>query len=143
MTMLPDGSAEVRSFAVDEARTNVAASPHAERIKIRAQNVTSLDEVAAYTLAWLPAPFLSQALAQAALDRLAVALAPGGYLVVGLYLPPAEPTGAALAALRLTRSGGHVWDGAMMMAELRSRGFVAVETCAGPPGVTFALGRLA
>jgi predicted ester cyclase len=25
MTMLPDGSAEVRSFAVDEARTNVAA----------------------------------------------------------------------------------------------------------------------
>jgi SAM-dependent methyltransferase len=125
------------------ARANVAASPHAVRIDIRAQNVTSLDEVAAYTLAWLPAPFLSQALAQAALDRLAVALAPGGYLVVGLYLPPAEPTGAALAALRLTRSGGHVWDAAMMMAELRSRGFIAVETCAEPPGVTFVLGRLA
>ena len=37
------------------ARANVAASPHAARIDIRAQDVTRLDEVAAYTLAWLPA----------------------------------------------------------------------------------------
>jgi precorrin-6B methylase 2 len=125
------------------ARVNVAASPDAGRIDIRAQDVTSLDEVAAYTVAWLPAPFLSQTVAQAALDRLAVALARGGYLVVGLYLPPTDPIGAALAALRLTRSGGHVWDSALMVAELRSRGFIEVETCAGPPGVTLVIGRLA
>jgi precorrin-6B methylase 2 len=125
------------------ARVNVAASPDAARIEIRAQDVTCLDEMAAYTLAWLPAPFLSQEVAQAALDRLAAALARGGYLVVGLYLPPADPTGAALAALRLIRSGGHVWDSAAMAAELRSRGFIEVETCTGPPGVTFVLGRLA
>ncbi|HXL31906.1 MAG TPA: methyltransferase [Bradyrhizobium sp.] len=125
------------------ARVNVAASPDAARIEIRAQDVTRLVETAAYTLAWLPAPFLSQEVARAALDRLAAALARGGYLVVGLYLPPADPTGAALAALRLIRSGGHVWESAAMVAELRSRGFIAVETCAGPPGVTFVLGRLA
>jgi precorrin-6B methylase 2 len=125
------------------ARLNLAASPDAARIDIRAQDVAALDEMAAYTLAWLPAPFLSQAVAQAALDRLAAALTREGYLVVGLYLPPADPTGAALAALRLVRSGGHVWAGAAMMAELRSRGFIEVETCAGPPGVTFVLGRLA
>jgi precorrin-6B methylase 2 len=125
------------------ASVNVAASPDANRIDIRAQDVTALDELAAYTLAWLPAPFLSQAVAQTALDRLAVALARGGYLVVGLYLAPADPAGAALAALRLTRSGGHVWESAVMMAELRSRGFIEVETCTGPPGVTFVMGRLA
>jgi SAM-dependent methyltransferase len=125
------------------ARVNVAASPDAARIEIRAQDVTSLDEVAAYTLAWLPAPFLPEAVARAALDRLAAALARGGYLVIGLYLPPPDPTAAALAALRLIRSGGHVWDSAVMAAELRSRGFIEVETCAGPPGVTFMLGRLA
>jgi precorrin-6B methylase 2 len=125
------------------ARVNVAASPDAARIEIRAQDVTSLDEVAAYTLAWLPAPFLSREVAQTALDRLAAALARGGYLVTGLYLPPADPTAAALAALRLIRSGGHEWDSAVMAAELRSRGFIEVETCAGPPGVTFVLGRLA
>lgn len=125
------------------ARINVAASPDANRIEIRAQDVTSLGEVAAYTVAWLPAPFLSQAVARAALDRLAVALVHGGYLVVGLYLPPADPTAAALAALRLTRSGGHLWDNTAMMAELRSRGFIAVETCVGPPGVTLVIGLLA
>src|SRR5262245_52449328 len=92
------------------ARANVAASPHAARIQVRVQDVTRLDEVAAYTLTWLPAPFLTRAVAQAALDRLAAALAPGGYLVVGLYLPPADAVGAALAALRLTRSGGHMWQ---------------------------------
>jgi precorrin-6B methylase 2 len=123
------------------ARANVAASPYAARIEVRALDVTNLDEVGAYTLAWLPAPFLTRAVAEAALDRLAVALAPGGYLVVGLYLPPADPVGAALAALRLTRSGGHVWQSAAMEAELSGRGLTAVETCSGPPGVTFVLGR--
>jgi SAM-dependent methyltransferase len=123
------------------ARANVAASPHAGRIQVRTQDVTRFDEVAAYTLAWLPAPFLSLAVAQAALDRLVVALAPGGYLVVGLYLPPADAVGAALAALRLTRSGGHVWESSAMEAELSARGLSAVETGPGPPGVTFVLGR--
>jgi SAM-dependent methyltransferase len=125
------------------ARANVAASPNAARVNIRSQDVTHLDEIAAYTLAWLPVPFMSQEVARAALDRLAVALVPGGYLIVSLYLSPTEPIGAALAALRLTRSGGHAWDNAAMEAELRARGFTAVETCAAPPVATFVMGQLA
>jgi SAM-dependent methyltransferase len=124
------------------ARANVAASPYAARIEIRAQDVTQLSDVAAYTLAWLPTPFLTQAAAQAALDRLAVALAPSGFLVVGLQPAPADPIGAALAGLRLVRSGGHLWDSAAMEVELRSRGFIAVETCAGQVA-TFVMGRRA
>ena len=127
--------------ALAMARANVAASPHAARVQLRTQDVTGLDEVAAYTLAWLPAPFLTRAVAEAALDRLAAALAPGGYLAVGLYLPPADAVAAALAALRLTRSGGYVWQSTELEAELNARGLSAVETCPGPPGVTFVLGR--
>jgi SAM-dependent methyltransferase len=123
------------------ARANVAGSPDAARIQLRPQDVMHLDEVAAYTLAWLPAPFLSRGVAEAALDRLALALAPGGYLVVGLYVPPTDTVGAALAALRLTRSGGHVWRSTDMETELSGRGLCAVETRPGPPGVTFVLGR--
>ncbi|MGE0853819.1 MAG: methyltransferase domain-containing protein [Hyphomicrobiaceae bacterium] len=123
------------------ARANVAGSPHVERIAIRAQDITSLDEVAAFTLAWLPAPFLTQVVAQTALDRLVAALVPGGYLVVGLYIPPADALGAALANLRLTRSGGHLWEREAMEDELRARGLSAVETCAGPHSVTFVMGR--
>jgi len=72
------------------ARANIAASSHAARVEIRAQDVTKLDEFAAYTLAWLPAPFLPQAVAEAAPDRLAVALAPSGHLVVGLFAVPTD-----------------------------------------------------
>lgn len=122
------------------ARANIAASPHAARIEIRSQDVTQLDEPAAYTLAWLPAPFLPRPVAEAALDRLAVALAPGSYLVVGLYGLPADKAAAALAALRVVRSGGHVWDTAAMEQQLRARGFVEVETRPGPTNVDLVIG---
>jgi len=123
------------------ARANIAASPHASRIEVRSQDVTQLDESAAYSLAWLPAPFLSAPAAEMALDRLAVALAAGGYLVVGTYALPTDQTAAALAALRIVRSGGHVWDSAALEQQLGVRGFVDVETCPGPAVVTFVIGR--
>jgi len=122
------------------ARANVGASPHAARIEIRAQDVTQLNEPAAYTVAWLPAPFLPRPVAEAALDRLAVALAPNGHLVVGLYAMPMDKTGAALTALRVVRSGGHVWDIAEIEHQLRARGFVDVETHIIPP-TSFVIGR--
>lgn len=132
---------EIWEPALALARTNVAASPHAARIEVRVQDVTRLDEVAAYTLAWLPAPFLTRAAARIALDRLVAALAPDGYLVVGFYLPSGDAVGTALAALRLTRSGGHLWQSADMEIELSARGLKAVETCPGPRNVTFVLGQ--
>jgi hypothetical protein len=113
---------------------------HVSRIEIRAQDVTQLDELAAYTLARLPAPFLPRPVAEAALDHLAVALAPGGHLVVGLFAVPTDKAGAALTALRVVRSGGHLWDIAELEQLLRARGFVDVETCLIPP-TTFVIGR--
>ncbi|MHC2109318.1 SAM-dependent methyltransferase [Methylobacterium sp. CM6246] len=128
--------------ALELARANVAASPFRSRIDLRLQDVTQVDDPAGYSLTWLPAPFLSADAARTALDRLTVALEPKGYLVVGLYAPPPDPVGAALAALRLARSGGHLWSCAAMEAELRSREFTAIETCAGQP-VTLVIGRRA
>ena len=122
------------------ARANVAASQHAARIEIRAQDVTQLDERDAYTLAWLATPFMPRAIAEAALDRLGVALAPNGYLVAGLFATPPDKAGAAFTALRVIRSGGHLWDVADMEQQLIARGFVDVETCAIPP-TCFVIGR--
>ena len=124
------------------ARAKVAASPFRSRIDLRLQDVTQFDDPAGYALAWLPAPYLSRDAARTALDRLTAALEPSGYLVVGLYAPPKDPVGAALAALRLARSGGHLWACAAMEDELRARGFTAIETCAGQP-VTLVIGRRA
>jgi SAM-dependent methyltransferase len=128
--------------AFELARANVAAGPFGSRIDFRLQDVTQFDDPAGYSLTWLPAPFLSEDAARTALDRLTAALKPEGYLVVGLYAPPPDPVGAALAALRLVRNGGHLWACADMEDELRSRGFTAIETCAGQP-VTLVMGRRA
>src|SRR5271165_1902048 len=122
------------------ARANVAASPHAARIEIRAQDVTQLNEPAAYTLVWLPAPFLPRPAAEAALARVTAALAPSGHLVVGLYAVPTDRVGAALTALRVARSGGHVLDTAGIEQQLRARGFVDVEAHIMLP-TTFVIGR--
>ena len=84
-------------------------------------------------------PNLPRPVAEAALNRLAAALASNGHLVVGLYAAPADKAGAALTALRVVRSGGHVWDIAEI-EQLRARGFVEVETCLVPP-TTFVMGR--
>ena len=116
------------------ARANVAASPHAARIEIRAQDVTRLDETAAYSLAWLPTGFMPRPVAEAALDRFALALAPGGYAVLGVYVSDVpDQAGDALAALRTVRTGGHVWSASELEQQLRARGFVDVETCPAKP----------
>ena len=122
------------------ARANVAASPHAARIEIRAQDVTQLDELAAYNVAWLPAPFMVRPVAEAALDRLAAALAPNGHLVAGLFAVPIDKAGAAFTALQIVRSGGHVWEIADLEQQIVARGFVDVESCLIPP-TCFVIGR--
>ena len=85
-------------------------------------------------------PNLPRPVAEAALNRLAAALASNGHLVVGLYAAPDDKAGAALTALRVVRSGGDVWDIAEIEQQLRARGFVEVETCLVPP-TTFVMGR--
>jgi hypothetical protein len=104
------------------------------------RDVTQLDELAKYSLAWLASPFMARPVAEVALDRLAVALAPNGHLVVGLFAVPTDEAGAAFTALRIVRSGGHVWDVADMEQQLVVRGFVEVETCLIPP-TCFVIGR--
>ena len=120
------------------AHANVAASPLAPRIEIRKQDVAELAEPAAYTLAFLAAPFMDRSVVETALDRLAVALAPGGYLVVSIYVPPQDPVTAALTVLRRVRNGGHPWMIDTMAAAIAARGFADIEPQSGPPGRGFA-----
>ena len=131
---------DILPAALTLARANVAASPHAARIEIREQNVTVLAEANSYTLIWLPLPFLALPIAHAAMDRLVPALSPNGYLVAGFYPLPPNRVQAEIAALRMVRSGGHVWDGAALAQELHDRGLLDVEIC--PHGrVAHVIGR--
>lgn len=66
-----------------------------QRITLRRQDVTELEEEEAYDLIWLPAPFLSEPALGSAYLACRRALRPGGWLVVGLNADPADARQAA------------------------------------------------
>jgi SAM-dependent methyltransferase len=88
------------------ARKNLGQSGLAERVKFRSQRVERLKETGTFTVAWLPAPFISDEIVDRALERVTCALVPGGWLIFGLYPLPSAPLEQALTRLRILRSGG-------------------------------------
>src|SRR5215831_16697325 len=69
--------------SLDAAAANVRAAGLADRITIRDQDVTALDDVDAYDCAWFPTFFVTEAVFEAAMPRLCRAVRPGGWLVLG------------------------------------------------------------
>lgn len=123
------------------ARQNIAASPHADRIRLSDLNVTDLPPGARYTLVWLPTMFLSRAVLEQALDRIVAASRSGASIVAALYTRPNDPFLGVMAELRTLRSGGEVTDPTELAAMLRARGYRDIEEDVAPIA-TFVLGRL-
>ena len=122
------------------ARANVAKSGVGERIELREQSIEDLRGEAAFSLVWLPAPFIPRQVMEVAMARMLQLLEPGGCLIVGQYAIPDEPLGQALARLRIVRSGGYTWRANEIGQSLREHGYAQLETLVGPPGVEFAVG---
>jgi SAM-dependent methyltransferase len=91
------------------ARGHIAASPYADRVSVRAQDVTTLDEIEAYTAIWFPILFFPRPVVEAALPRLFAALRPGGWLIIPRPGPPPEGLGSAIGGLQMLRQGGSPW----------------------------------
>jgi SAM-dependent methyltransferase len=127
--------------ALKLAHENLAQSGLNERIEFRQQPVEQLDEYAVYTLAWLPGPFIAQDMVTIALQRINRALAPGGWVLFGLYAPPPGALGQALAKLRTVRGGGHPWTTQEVEDQLKATGFESVETLSPTPAILFVIGR--
>jgi SAM-dependent methyltransferase len=125
------------------ARENLAKSGVAERIELRSQRAEHLDEVAAFTLAWLPGPFIAAEIAQPALERIRRALAPGGWLIFGINAPPAGPLEEALTNLRNVRNGGYPWTPKEVEERLRASDFQGVESVLPGGPILFVVGRRA
>jgi hypothetical protein len=74
-------------------------------------------------------------------ERIHRALAPGGWLIFGLYAPPPNKLGEALTNLRIVRSGGHPWTTNEAREQLEVAGFERVESVSTSPYVVFVVGR--
>jgi hypothetical protein len=121
------------------AAGTVAASDAAERVILREQDVSTLDEQATYALAWLPAPFLPESALRAAVPRVAGALLPGGWVMVGHGKFTNEPVEDALTRFKTVVFGGTALDDDQAQTLLRDAGLSDVATMptpAGSPGIT-------
>jgi precorrin-6B methylase 2 len=123
------------------ARKNCADSGLAHRVALRHQDVRQLQDRNAYSVIWLPGPFIAGEIAEGTLRRAREALRPGGWIVFGLYAPAPDPLGEALNKLRIVRGGGHPWSAVEVETRLSALGFEHVEAFAPGPPILFVVGQ--
>lgn len=125
--------------SLERARANVAAAGLTERIEIRHQDLSDLDDLDRFDLTWVPAFFVApDALAQG-YGRILDATGRGGQVVVARYDAQADPLAQATLALRTLRDGGS-WPGTEEVVDgLRSAGWTDVRVLPKPTPITLTL----
>jgi SAM-dependent methyltransferase len=126
--------------ALELARTNIAASGVSDRIALRCEDVRQLEDREAFSIAWLPGPFLASDAVSLALERVRRALVPGGWLVFSLFAPEQTRWGEALSALKVVRNGGHPWKKDQLETMLGSAGLEQIGSFS-TAGSTITIGR--
>ena len=127
---------DVFEHVLELARAELAdaGTEAAGRVTLRHGDVADLTEQSAYDLAWLPAPFLSEAALDQALPRLVEALRPGAWLVVGTGQAPTDPLRRAVAGWNAVRTGGNAYDTGRMAQALAAQGLQDVREFPTVPG---------
>jgi predicted O-methyltransferase YrrM len=126
------------------ARENVKAAGLGSRIELREQAAETLEDDAAFDLAWMPIMFMPERILPAAMDRTRRALRPGGWVIVPfVVLDGIPPAGAALWRLRMATFGGPLLSPAAVEDLLKSQGYVDVHCLPRHPAVpaAFAVAR--
>ena len=116
------------------AEQTVAASSVSDRIILRQQDVTSLDEPETYALAWLPAPFIPESALGAGVLRVVESLLPGGWLMLGHGKYGGSAVNDAVGRFKTIVYGGTALDDGQAEEMLRSAGLVEVRTVPTPEG---------
>lgn len=113
--------------ALELARANVGDAGLADRVRLRRQDATSLDESEGYDAIWLPLPFLPARIVESAIAAAVRALRPGGWLLAGTFTGPPDRLSELLTDLRTVRAGGHPWSPAEIVDILSAAGLVEAQ----------------
>ncbi len=129
--------------ALERARANVHDAGLDDRVTLRNQDVTTLDDVEAYDGAWLPTFFLGEDAMPAALTNVTRALRPDGWIALGLFASPPDPVAQATTTLRTIRSGGTDLDAKRAADALRDAGYESIRSIdpSGPAPMAFVVGQ--
>jgi 2-polyprenyl-3-methyl-5-hydroxy-6-metoxy-1,4-benzoquinol methylase len=109
------------------ADSNISSEGLRDRITLRRQSVSDIDDEAAFDVVWLPGIFLPGPVVNAALPRLNHALRPGGFLFFGGITSGSESLGQALYDLQIIRRGGHPWRAGEITELLHGTGYNDLE----------------
>jgi len=120
--------------ALELARVTVEQAGMAARVELRHQSVADLDDREVFSLAWLPAPFIPEGAIDAGVPRMAAALAPGGWLVIGHGKSHGDGLSAAVTRLKARVYGGTVLNDDEAQELLRRAGLKMVSSLATPEG---------
>jgi SAM-dependent methyltransferase len=126
---------DVLPRVLDLAAEAIAASSVADRVVLREQDVSTLDDAATYALGWIPAPFVPERALRAGMPRVARALAPGGWAMVGHGKFAGDPVEDALSRFKTVAYGGTALNDDQAQQMLRDVGLGNVMTLPTPTGV--------
>ena len=125
---------DVLPQAVALAHKTIVEHGLADRVQIRLLPVQELTDVAQFDLAWMPAPFLPQAVFSAGLARVHDALRPGGWLIVGAGRFDGDALAAAVTSWKTLCIGGTPLTPDQAPEILSGAGYVEITELAVPPG---------
>ncbi|MFC7594373.1 methyltransferase domain-containing protein [Terrabacter sp. GCM10028922] len=116
------------------AAQTVAASSVGDRVILREQDVSSLDETETYAFAWVPAPFLPASALAAGVPRVGNSLRVGGWLMLGHGKYGGSAVNDAVGRFKTIAYGGTALNDEEAEEMLRSAGLVEVRTVPTPHG---------
>lgn len=126
------------------AAKNVSASTARDRVIVREQDVSTLDEPETYAFAWMPAPFIPERALHEGIRRVSQALVPGGWLTLGHGKFTDDPLDNALNRFKTVAYGGTALDNDQAQQLLRQSGLTEIVTVPTPPGFpAFTIGQKA
>jgi predicted O-methyltransferase YrrM len=125
------------------ARANVEEAGLGDRITLRTQNLTEVDDQDEFDCVWVPTFFMNETLIAETLPGLLRAMRPGGWIVLGRTAPPPSPLAEATFQLRLTRGGGVDVHAERAVELLENAGYTEVRVLPrqGPVPIEFVIGR--
>jgi len=125
---------DIDDHVLELAADTVKGSDVAGRVVLRRQDVSTLNEPGTYVLAWLPAPFIPEPALRSGTHRIAAALVPRGWIVLGHGKYTGNIVEDSLSRFKTAAYGGTSLDEAQAQAVLRDAGFTDVMTAPTPPG---------
>ncbi len=120
--------------ALSLAEQTIAARGLGDRLEVRLVGVQELADVEKFDLAWMPAPFLPEAVFAEGLRRVLDALRPGGWLIVATGRFDDDALAVAVTRWKTLRSGGTPLTADEARASLDAAGFAEIKELPTPPG---------